>query len=208
MAREVMHNGDVLQRHQENLELIKRVLDKEYVELQLVTLRVEENAEETRTSVTLELSDGTQTVSLSGSGVGPIDGVFSALLGRYGDEYQSLKSIELVDFRVEAKLDTKQAKVGVDSMGTVRLNVHNSEGKSFEFSDESRSVSRSAARAVVAAVEYFVNAERAFITLHRALLDAKDRKRVDLITRYTRELAEVVRSTSFTEVIERMKADI
>lgn len=198
----------MLQRHQENLELIKRVLDKDYVELQLVTLRVDENAEETRTSVTLELSDGTQTVSLSGSGVGPIDGVFSALLGRYGEEYQSLKSIELVDFRVEAKMDTKHAKVGVDSMGTVRLNVHNSEGKSFEFSDESRSVSRSAARAVVAAVEYFVNAERAFITLHRALLDAKDRKRVDLITRYTRELAEVVRSTSFTEVIETMKADI
>ncbi len=198
----------MLQRHQENLALIKRVLDSEYVELQLLTLRVEENAEETSASVSLELSDGAQTLTLSGSGVGPVDAVFAALLARYGEEYQSLKSIELVDFRVEAKMDTKHAKIGGDSMGTVFLNVHNSEGKSFEFSDEARSVSRSAARAVVAAVEYFVNAERAFLTLHRALLDAKERKRVDLVTRYTRELAEVVKSTSFTEVIEAMKKDI
>lgn len=202
------HNCLVLQRHQENLELIKRVLDTDYVELQLVTLRVEENAEETKTLATLQLSDGQQTLSLSGSGVGLVDAVFQALLDRFGSEYQSLNSIEFADFRVEAKMDTKNGKVGVDSVGMVRLDVHNSEGKSFEFSDESRSVSRSAARAVVAAVEYFVNAERAFITLHRALLDAKERKRVDLITRYTRELAEVVKSTSFTEVIENMKKDI
>tara|TARA_R110002096_G_scaffold44526_1_gene119974 strand:+ start:13722 stop:14333 length:612 start_codon:yes stop_codon:yes gene_type:complete len=203
-----MHNGEVLQRHQENLELIRRVLDKHYVELQLVTLRVEENAEETKTSATLQLSDGKQTLSLEGCGVGLVDAVFHALLDHYGSEYQSLNSIELADFKVEAKIETKHAKVGVDSLGTVRLDVHNSEGKSFEFSDESRSVSRSAARAVIAAVEYFVNAERAFITLHRALLDAKERKRVDLITRYTQELAEVVKSTSFTEVIEKMKKDL
>lgn len=202
------HNGRVLQRHQENLELIKRVLDKDYVELHLDTLSVEENADETKTSVALGLSDRGQAMHLEGSGVGLVDAVFNALLDHYGSEYQSLKSIELADFKVEAKLDTKNAKTGVDSMGTVRLDVHNSEGKSFEFSDESRSVSRSSARAVVAAVEYFVNAERAFIALHRARLDAKERKRVDLVTRYTRELAEVVKSTSFTEVIEKMKEEL
>ena len=102
----------------------------------------------------------------------------------------------------------KNKKVGVDSMGRVTLGVLNSEGKLFEFHDESRSISRSSARAVLAAVEYFVNAERAFITLHRARMDAKERRRDDLITRYTRELAEVVKSTSFTEVIESMKKDL
>ncbi|MCP4449522.1 MAG: hypothetical protein GY811_29940 [Myxococcales bacterium] len=198
----------MLQRHQENLELIKRVLDKNYVELHLATLSVEENADETKTTVALGLSDGEQTLQLRGSGVGLVDAVFHALVERYGAEYPSLRSIELADFQVVAKLDTKNGKTGVDSVGTVRLEVHNSEGRSFEFSDESRSVSRSAARTVVAAVEYFVNAERAFITLHQARLDAKERKRVDLVTRYTRELAEVVESTSFTEVIERMKEDL
>ena len=60
----------------------------------------------------------------------------------------------------------------------------------------------------MAAVEYFVNAERAFITLHHARMDAKERRRDDLIVRYTRELAEVVKSTSYAEVIENMKKDL
>jgi hypothetical protein len=137
-----------------------------------------------------------------------VDATFNALLDRYGVEYQSIKSIEVVAFNVEARLDTKTDKVGVDSMGCVTLGVHNSEGKLFEFTDESRSISRSSARAVLAAVEYFVNAERAFITLHRARMDAKERRRDDLIVRYTRELAEVVKSTSYTEVIENMKKDL
>ena len=204
----VRHNGVVLVRHQENLDLIKRVLAKDYVELQLATLGVEEDAAETKTSVSLNLKEGEQTLTLTGHGVGLVDAVFDALVERYGTEYQSLQSIELADFKVEAQLDTKNGRNGVDSMVAVRLDVLNSEGRSFEFSDTSRSVSRSSARAVIAAVEYFVNAERAFIALHRARLDAKDRKRDDLVTRYTRELAEVVKSTSFTEVIERLKKEI
>ncbi len=198
----------MLQRSQDNLELIKRVLDKDYVELHLNTLSVVENADETKTSVSLELSDGQQVITLSGDGVGLVDAIFAALLERYGREYPSLNSIELADFKVDARIDTKNGNAGVDAMGVVSLGVRNSEGKRFGFSDESRSVSRSSARAVLAAVEYFVNAERAFITLHRARSDAKERKRVDLVTRYTRELAEVVKSTSFTEVIEGMKKEL
>jgi hypothetical protein len=199
----------VQQRPTYNLELIKRVLGSEYVELHLDKLVVDEDSDEKRSKVQLELSDANGVkLSVEGEGVGLVDAVFNALLGRFGVEYQSIKSIEVVAFHVEAKLDTKNDKVGVDSMGRVTLGVHNSEGKLFEFCDESRSISRSSARAVLAAVEYFVNAERAFITLHRACMDAKERRRDDLVVRYTRELAEVVKSTSFTEVIENMKKEL
>lgn len=197
------------ERPTDNLELIKRVLDNDYIELHLDKLVVDEDADETRSKVHLELSDTNGAkLKVEGDGVGLVDATFNALLERYGVEYQSLKSIELASFNVSANMDTKEKKVGVDSMGRVTLGVLNSEGKFFEFSDESRSISRSSARAVLAAVEYFVNAERAFITLHRARMDAKERRRDDLITRYTRELAEVVKSTSFTEVIENMKRDL
>lgn len=197
------------QRPTYNLELIQRVLGKDYIELHLDKLVVDEDSDETRSQVRLELSDNNGAkVTVDGEGVGLVDAVFNALLERYGVEYQSIKSIEVVAFNVEARLDTKNGKAGVDSMGCVTLGVHNSEGKLFEFSDESRSISRSSARAVLAAVEYFVNAERAFITLHRARMDAKERRRDDLIVRYTRELAEVVKSTSYTEVIENMKKDL
>jgi hypothetical protein len=199
----------VLERPTDNLELIKRVLGKDYIELHLDKLVVDEDADETRSKVHLQLSDTNGAkLEVDGDGVGLVDATFNALLERYGVEYQSLKSIELAKFAVSAKMDTKKEKAGVDSMGRVTLGVLNSEGKLFEFHDESRSISRSSARAVLAAVEYFVNAERAFITLHRARMDAKERRRDDLVTRYTRELAEVVKSTSFTEVIEGMKQDL
>jgi hypothetical protein len=199
----------VQQRPKYNLELIKRVLDKDYIEMHLDKLVVDEDSDETRSKVHLEMSDANGAkISVDGEGVGLVDAIFNALLECYGLEYQSIKSIEVVAFRVEARLDTKTDKAGVDSMGCVTLGVHNSEGKLFEFSDESRSISRSSARAMLAAVEYFVNAERAFITLHRARMDAKERRRDDLVVRYTRELAEVVKSTSYADVIENMKRDL
>jgi hypothetical protein len=199
----------VQQRPTYNLELIKSVLGDDYIDLHLEKLVVDEDSDETRSSVRLELTGNNGAkITVKGEGVGLVDATFNALLDRYGVEYQSIKSIEVVAFNVEARLDTKTDKVGVDSMGCVTLGVHNSEGKLFEFTDESRSISRSSARAVLAAVEYFVNAERAFITLHRARMDAKERRRDDLIVRYTRELAEVVKSTSYTEVIENMKKDL
>ena len=59
-------------------------------------------------------------------------------------------------------------KAGVDAVGRVTLDLQNSEGRRFSFTNASRSVAMSTARAVVAGVQYFVNAERAFLTLHNA----------------------------------------
>ena len=94
---------------------------------------------------------------------------------------------------------------GADAIGDVTIEVRNSDGQFFTFSDSSRSIATSTARALLAMVEYFINAERAFITLYKSREDAKERNREDLVARYTRELAEVVKSTSYAEVIESMK---
>lgn len=66
----------------------------------------------------------------------------------------------------------------------------------------------SATRAVLAMVDHFVNSERAFVTLYNARQDAQQRGRVDLVGRFTAELAEVVKSTSYTEVIARMQREL
>ncbi|MGE3548053.1 MAG: hypothetical protein AB7L28_29290, partial [Kofleriaceae bacterium] len=84
----------------------------------------------------------------------------------------------------------------------------NSEGRPFSFTDASRSVTTSSARAVLAMVQYFVNAERAFLTLHHARRDALARGREDLVARYTAEMAEVVQSTSYAEVIANIRKEI
>lgn len=203
------YNSGVTKRPHANLELIRRVLGSEFLELQLDKLVLEESLDDHISTVRLQLADPQgQAQMVEGKGVGVIDALFAALLERYAVEYRSLESIELASFSVGARLDTKKGKAGVDAVGEVTLEVRNSEGNLFAFSDASRSITSSAARAVVAAVEYFINAERAFITLYRSRQDAKDRNRDDLVSRYTRELAEVVKSTSYTEVIENMKKEL
>jgi hypothetical protein len=152
--------------------------------------------------------EGDQSIDVEGKGVGVVDAIFSGMLDRYAREYQSLKTIQLTAFYVGADLQTKKAAPGVDAVGQVTLDIMNSEGRRFTFSDQSRSVTISIARAVLKVTQYFVNAERAFLTLHNARRDALARNREDLVSRYTAEMALVVESTSYAEVISNIRKEI
>lgn len=186
--------------------LIRRVLGTNFLELKLKRLVIEETDSES--SVRVTVVEGDQTFEVEGKGVGVVDAVHAALLDRYAREYQSLKTIELSEFRVAADIGTKKAQAGVDAVARVTLDVTNSEGRHFTFSDASRSATSSAARAVLAMVQYFVNAERAFVTLHNARRDALARGREDLVSRYTAEMAAVVESTSYAEVIANIRKEL
>ena len=185
--------------------LIRRVLGTNYLQLSLVKLLVEEDGQ---ASVKVTVAEGDQRVEAEGKGVGMVDALYAALLDRYSREYQSLKTISLAGFAVAADMESKKALAGVDAVGRVTLDVKNSEGRHFSFTDASRSVLNSTAKVVIAAVEYFANAERAFVTLHNARRDALARGREDLVSRYTAEMAEVVEATSYAEVIANIRKEI
>jgi len=187
--------------------LIRRVLGANYLQLSLAKLSIEEDPG-TGASVKVVVNEGDQPTNVEGKGVGVVDALWAALLDRYAREYQSLKTIALVGFQVGADMDTKKAQAGVDAVGRVTLDVTNSDGRHFTFSDQSRSVTTSTARAVIACVQYFVNAERAFLTLYNARRDAIARGREDLVARYTAEMAEVVEATSYAEVIANIRKEL
>ena len=182
------------------------MLGSNFLELSLARLTIEEL--DSGSAVKVSLLEGKEQIDVEGRGVGVVDALYAGLLDRYAREYQSLKSLELIGFQVAADIDTKKGQAGVDAVGRVTLDVANSDGRHFSFSDASRSVTSSTARAVLAMVQYFVNAERAFLTLHNARRDALARGREDLVARYTGEMAQVVESTSYAEVIENIRKEI
>ncbi|MBS1122300.1 MAG: hypothetical protein H6Q90_4528 [Deltaproteobacteria bacterium] len=186
--------------------LIRRILGTNFLELKLSRLIIEEL--DGGSAVKVTVLEGDQPVEVEGKGVGVVDALYAGLLDRYAREYQSLKTIQLTGFRMEADIETKKAQAGVDAVGRVTLDVSNSEGRHFSFTDASRSVTKSTACAVLAMVQYFVNAERAFLTLHNARRDALARGREDLVSRYTAEMAEVVESTSYAEVIANIRKEL
>ena len=186
----------------EHEALIRRVLDGNYLPIALVRLTIDEDAGAAAT-VKITVKEGETAVEVDGKGVGVVDAIYNSLVERYGREYPSLKTIQIVGFQLNADMGSKKRHDGVDAVGKVTLDVTNSEGRHFTFADASRSVTTSSARAVLACVEYFVNAERAFLTLSNARRDALARGREDLVSRYTAELAEIVESTSYAHVAKK-----
>lgn len=193
-----------------NLEhepLIRRVLGDNYLELRLVRLVIDEQPDD-GTTAKVTVGERDQAIEVDGKGVGAVDAMFNALLDRYAREYPSLKSLRLTGFHIAADLETKKAQAGADAIGKVTLDVNNSEHRPFSFTHASRSMTLSTGCAVLEMVQYFVNAERAFLTLHNARRDALARGREDLVSRYTAEMAEVAESTSYAEVIANIKKEL
>lgn len=184
--------------------LIRRVLGSEFLSIQLVKIAIQEVADEL-THVQVTTRDGANDVETSGTGHGMTDALFAAMLSRYSAEYQSLRTISMVGFSVDAQMHTKRANRGADAECIVEVDVANSDGKTFVFTDSSRSLVTSTGRAVVNVIQFFVNAERAFIRLHKARLDAQQRGRPDLEARFAAEMSEVVECTSYTDVIHKIR---
>lgn len=183
-----------------NQELIKSALGNSYNHIKIENILVRETFKEGELcNVELTLTNGK---FLKGKGVGLVDATFKALQNYYSVEYESLKSIKLSKFEVKAKSE------GMNAAVEVSLFIKNSFGNVFDFSDTTRSLTASAAHVTAATVEYFINSEKAYVAVHGALMDAKERNRQDLVTRYTSELALLVQSTSYTEVIERLQEQL
>ena len=167
------------------------MLGEDYLDIKVVHLALEDNMLD-NCSAKASLSNG---VVVTGSGVGLVDALFNAFKVHYVNEYSSLASIELLDFNVRLSRAARKRQDGIDAVCEVQLEVRNSRRRRFDFSSASRSLTTSTATAVAAVVELFVNSERAYIALQRALEDAKGRNRQDLVGKYTCELSEVVRQT-------------
>ena len=189
--------------------LCKEVLRDGYVYLTLLRYEMHEDLETGQSGVRCVVKDTTGAeVTIGGSGVGGIDAFYHGLKDHFAREHRSLDTITVNDFRVQAQMDTRQAADGADAQAEVSLEIENSYGKRFRFTDTSRSVVRSAITATLAAVEYFVNSERAIIRLHHGIDHARSAGRADTVAEVTRQMADLVENTSYTEVIQRIRDEL
>lgn len=190
--------------------LVREVLGDQYLDLRVDSFTLEEDVDTGRCTVSCALHKHPtgKRMDIRGDGVGFVDSVFHALRKALGENYPSLMSIQFSSFRVEARLDTRREKAGSDAVGSVTLELENSRGRRFAFTHASRSITGSAMIVTLQGVEYFVNTERAFIQLNRALEDARRRSRSDLVERYQIQIATIVENTSYSEIMESVRQQI
>jgi len=184
-------------------ELIRGVLGKDYLELKVNKVIIDDDTQG-KCKVYLYINGS----ELTGDGIGFVDAMFDAIKKHYAKKYESLTTIQLNDFKIvltgKKSNHTVSKTEGTDAFCVAYLTLKNHYGTSFNFQASSCSLATAAARSIAGGSEYFINAERAYVALQRALEDAKGRNRQDLVRRYTLGLSEVVKSTSYTQVLNKI----
>lgn len=188
--------------------LVREILGDEYVARQVERFTFEEHVPTREGHIRCELSRdaGGSGEVIEGYGVGVLDAFFRGLKEHFAPEYPSLETIQFTAFSVRGDMASGREPAASDALGEVHLEITNSMGACFDFVHRSRSVTGSSVQVTLAAVEYFVNSERAFVRTWTALQDAEERNRHDLAETYTRHMAELVRNTSYSKVIEEIRA--
>ena len=191
------------------LALIREILGESYTHYIVQQTHVDDDPRQRKTSVECVMREerSEEEATIRGEGVGLVDALFQGAVIRFADEYPSLRTIQFARFELHARMDTKRHFSGTDSKIEVTIEVLNSEGRGFTFSHMSRSVITACVLTSLAAVEYFINSERAFVVTFHALRDARDRQRADLIQHFTNNLATLVQNTSYSEVIEKLRSE-
>lgn len=189
------------------VSLMMEILQDDYVKMSVKRYSLVEDLEQetARMNCQLLLADSTE-LAVEGQGVGTIDALFTGLRERLADDYPSLKSIRFSQFDIVGLISGADGRDCAKSSAEATVGIRNSEDQEFIFKATAPSVSRAGILATVSAAEYFVNSEKTFVRLHEILEHYRSEGRTDLVDKYTELMSRVVENTSYSEVVERIKA--
>lgn len=191
--------------------IVKSVLNENYVFFKLEKgFVIEESVEGSITKVSYEISmtsaDNCESLCIEGEGIGPVDAFFSSLKKALMIRYASLENLLFREFAINADIGRfSQKHSGSNSPVEAVLVVQNERDEDLIFRNTSRSTNKAALSAVLSAIEYFINSEKAAIILKKCIKDAKKRNRGDLIVLFTAQLTEIVRNNSYEKVLNKKR---
>jgi hypothetical protein len=183
------------------------VLGDEFVTLSVSEYELKENFDDDSCVINCQVIEnpGDRRFSIEAQGVGMIDAFFQGLCSRYEAEHPSLETIKFTSFSVRGLMKDANGNHASDAKAEAIVGVTNSQGDEFHFPAVSPSVSHSSLEAVLAAVEYFLNSERAYVRIYKALEHHRRTGRPEMVAKYTELLGDMVRNTSYSRAVERLK---
>ncbi len=94
---------------------------------------------------------------------------------------------------------------GSDAYVEAVLVVRNDDGNDFVFRSVRQSVINASLSVALVAIEYLINLERAVIQVHRAIKDAKKRKRSDIVSSHTMKMIQLVDRGAYGDTIRKQR---
>lgn len=187
---------------------MRELLQERYLALRMESYAVQEDFARggCRISCVMHDQDDTRLI-VEGAGVGMIDALFSAIQSRFAQEHPSLRSIQFSQFAIQGLLSAEDGADGTTrAQAEATVGILNSEGREFIFKCRAPSISHAGVLATLAGAEYFINSERAFVRLHEIIEHYRSENRAELVQKYTAIVAEVVENTSYSAVVEEIRA--
>ena len=191
-------------KREEMVCLVKEVLGKEFLELSITKLSLQEDIESGNTVTSYSFTENSKSKKVTkAKGSGVLDCVFSSLVEKYS-EFTSLSSVKLIAFDVITDFKARDSS-GTDALVTVSarfLSEHQNSCTLFRAS--SNSIVSALSKCAVHVVQYYLNCEKAFRKLKFLIEDAKKRNRQDVASGYVSKISRLVNSNiiRFDEIVK------
>lgn len=182
-------------------KVIKSTLEEEYIKLQVNKITFSEDCIDNILKVDCKFfeSGGSKIKTLKSTGVGLVDALFVGLLKHYGKRFPSINSVSFEGFEVLPDFSRK-IKSGSDSPVDVAIKLSNSCNSIMTFRTSGRSFVSACALGVFRAIEFYINAEKAFKKLKTLIKEAQSRNRFDISQEYVSKISTIVKVTSYEQV--------
>lgn len=174
-------------------DLVRKVLGGHYEELIVSDINIQESFREnelTRVRFSLSTNKRDFPASIDVSSNGVLDGFFIGLSGALSIRFDSLRKLKLNHF--DTKVATKRSTFKSDEYITATITLVNANDYHLDFKYTSRSLVRAMIHSIIDAFEFLLNLESAIRLLHKCILDAKDRNRIDIIQDCQVDLGELM----------------
>ena len=192
-----------------NNEIINEVLSKKVL-IQAEQFSLVEEYKENCSCISCTLNfkfNKAQKINIQGTGKGVIDALFAAILKEFAGSFISLQNVKLYDFLVKVRFNESSQRLQTDAPVEIKIVLESSTRKKMYFKCSSNSLVKAGICAICYAITYLINAELAVIQLHKDALLARKRQRLDLETKYTNQLVELVKFIPYMKVIENLSKE-
>ena len=182
--------------------LIQEVLADQYIEVELQSVKVSEEAKVigTNTALVLTRSDQPKKIRCKADGNGMVHSLFLCLKEIFAEEFVSLSKINLYSFAVNTRLDTALTKEKTDARVEVLVEFENAFGAVVPFRAASTSLLKATLDTLIAAVQLYINAELAFVRIKSLITEAEVRNRYDVRADLIYKITKIVGVSSYEEI--------
>ena len=128
---------------------------------------------------------------------GFVDGIFTILHRKYNKLYPSIQNIKLNNYTVHPILNSAKASLGSDAKARVSITSEIKGHGLVDFSSTSRSLIQSTFSASLKIFQFYINCERTFDILSKALKNAKERNRGDIVQSCIRDMSSLTQMNNY-----------